>query len=269
MQDQYVGDVGDFGKYGLLRRLCGMTGSDGRSALSLGVVWYLMPNGGGNDGKHQSYLAPPLNNRNRECFRKCDDHLYDTLDDIVYHGLYPKVQRQRRTVRAVQDSNILPGAVFYDDLLVVDGRPVDRKAWAKAGVERTDDCDVIFVDPDNGLEPASGPSRKHVAFSEIAEFMRQRKSRQAKSLVVYHHLHHSASADEQIRSRTRDLQRCLGTSHVISLRYRRGSPRAYFILPNGREDLFNERVEAFLNDSWGQEKLRGRPHFQPVSEAQR
>ncbi len=269
MQDQYVGDVGDFGKYGLLRHLCGVREGVEGPILSLGVVWYLMPNGGGNDGKHLGYLAPPPKNRDRECFRKCDEQLYDALYDIVYDGFYPDVQRERRKVRAVQDCNILPEAVFYDDSLVVNGRPVDRKAWAKAAVERTDDCDVIFVDPDNGLEPASGPSPKHVAFGELAEFMRQRKSRDAKSLVVYHHLHHSASADEQIRSRRRELERCLGTSHVISLRYRRGSPRAYFIVPNGREDLFNERIEAFLNDSWGQEKLRGRPHFQPVSEAQR
>jgi hypothetical protein len=268
MQDQYVGDVGDFGKYGLLRHLCGLREGVGGPALLLGVVWYLMPNGRGNDGKHLSYLAPPLNNPNRECFTKCDDQLYDALDDIVYHGSYPEIHRERRTVRAVQDSNILPGAVFYDDPLVVDGRLVDRQAWAKAAVERTNDCDVIFVDPDNGLEPPSGPSPKHVAFGELVEYIREGKGRQAKSLVVYHHLGHSASADEQIGSRAIDLGRCFGTSHVIGLRYRRGSPRAFFIVSNGREDLFNHRIEAFLNSPWGQEKLRGRPHFQLVPEAQ-
>lgn len=36
MQDRYVGDIGDFGKYGLLRALCAHD-------LSLGVVWYLVP----------------------------------------------------------------------------------------------------------------------------------------------------------------------------------------------------------------------------------
>ena len=42
MQDRYVGDIGDFGKYGLLRALCGRD-------LYLGVVWYLIPDEGGLD----------------------------------------------------------------------------------------------------------------------------------------------------------------------------------------------------------------------------
>ena len=36
MQNQYVGDIGDFGKYGLLRAISG-------DPLRLGVVWYLFP----------------------------------------------------------------------------------------------------------------------------------------------------------------------------------------------------------------------------------
>ena len=39
MQNKYVGDVGDFGKYGLLRRLACPEFTE--SPLSLGVIWYL------------------------------------------------------------------------------------------------------------------------------------------------------------------------------------------------------------------------------------
>ena len=38
MQDRYVGDVGDFGKYGLLGSLCGK--DEYGAALRLGVLWY-------------------------------------------------------------------------------------------------------------------------------------------------------------------------------------------------------------------------------------
>ncbi len=49
MQDRYVGDVGDFGKYGLLRALSGPFKSE--AVLSLGMVWYLVPDqGNGGDG---------------------------------------------------------------------------------------------------------------------------------------------------------------------------------------------------------------------------
>ena len=43
MQNRYVGDLGDFGKYGLLRALCVPGDALGGPELSLGIVWYLVP----------------------------------------------------------------------------------------------------------------------------------------------------------------------------------------------------------------------------------
>ena len=41
MQDPYVGDVGDLGKHGLLRRLSGLTDPDGPEPhYKIGLVWY-------------------------------------------------------------------------------------------------------------------------------------------------------------------------------------------------------------------------------------
>jgi hypothetical protein len=51
MQNRYVGDVGDFAKYGLLRQL---TMDD---QLHLGVIWYLFDDETHNsDGRHVTYL---------------------------------------------------------------------------------------------------------------------------------------------------------------------------------------------------------------------
>jgi len=72
MQHRYFGDVGDFGKYGLLRVLSGLGADPG---LKLGVVWYLFPDETHNaDGKHISYLQ-----RNDPFYRECDEELYDRL----------------------------------------------------------------------------------------------------------------------------------------------------------------------------------------------
>ena len=49
MKDQYVGDIGDYGKYGLLRYLNGC-------GLKIGVNWYLTPDDGRSDGNHTEYL---------------------------------------------------------------------------------------------------------------------------------------------------------------------------------------------------------------------
>ena len=76
MQDRYTGDVGDFGKYGLLRALVGIHPAG--SSRSLGVVWYVTdaeiedvdPQG---DGRHLSYLEQPAR------FRECDPQLFSYI----------------------------------------------------------------------------------------------------------------------------------------------------------------------------------------------
>ena len=46
MQNQYVGDIGDFGKYGLLREIFGRPEvPESGCGLRLGVAWYLSPDG--------------------------------------------------------------------------------------------------------------------------------------------------------------------------------------------------------------------------------
>ena len=77
VQHHFVGDVGDFGKYGLLRALTG-TWPVAEPRLSLGVVWYLPADATGSaaDGQKLSYLSQP----NR--FRSCDPRLYDALGAV-------------------------------------------------------------------------------------------------------------------------------------------------------------------------------------------
>ncbi|MER2151846.1 MAG: hypothetical protein ABS900_09550 [Candidatus Limivicinus sp.] len=59
MQNRYTGDIGDFGKMGLLRSLQ-------ETGLSIGVNWYLVPNESHNeDGRYVQYLEDPA-------FRGCD-----------------------------------------------------------------------------------------------------------------------------------------------------------------------------------------------------
>lgn len=49
MKNQYVGDIGDYGKYGLLKYLA-------LRDIIIGVNWYLTENDDSNDGKHIAYL---------------------------------------------------------------------------------------------------------------------------------------------------------------------------------------------------------------------
>ena len=49
MKNQYLGDIGDYGKYGLLRFLAS-------KGIQIGVNWYLTKNDNSNDGKFKKYL---------------------------------------------------------------------------------------------------------------------------------------------------------------------------------------------------------------------
>ena len=124
MQDRYTGDVGDFGKYGLLRAIAlpEVIGMGGPS-LKLGVLWYPQPNEGHNqDGKHVSYLSL----RKRQDYRICDPHLYDCLARIVN-------ERKRRAVSEVEKSNILGADARFFSEGCSSGPRAKRTEWhAKA-----------------------------------------------------------------------------------------------------------------------------------------
>ncbi len=103
MQDRYVGDIGDFAKFGLLRAI-----SKGRN---LGVAWYLHPDSGPlGDGRHTQYL------NQREKWRRIDCELFDNLKQVV--------DLKQRSVTEVQQCRILGNAVFADELLDLENVPV-------------------------------------------------------------------------------------------------------------------------------------------------
>ena len=115
MQNRYVGDLGDFGKFGLLRALCANTDTGIPRPLTLGVVWYLVPDEGHNsDGKFTQFLDPTA--QNQQNFRFCDPTLYDALRDIV--------ESNARSVTSVRNAGVLPpGTKYHETPLSFAGDP--------------------------------------------------------------------------------------------------------------------------------------------------
>lgn len=173
MQDRYVGDVGDFVKYGLLRAI--------RGAKSLGVAWYLHPDAGPpGDGRHITYLQHP-----RE-WRELDPELFDALREVTDRGA------NRRSVANIQRSGILGDAAFAADRLdVCEVKPPDRKRWRHSWFDRIKcqlvDCALVFADPDNGLVPDDCflPTRK-VSAKRIP-IVEAKALAEGRTAVIYHH----------------------------------------------------------------------------------
>ena len=181
MRDKYVGDIGDFAKYGLLRAV-----GQGRR---LGVAWYLCANPerpDTGDGRHTGYLRDPGQ------WRRLDCDLFDTLKGLV--------DENRRSVSAIRKSGILGDAAFAEK--PVDAafarEPIDarvpvrerenwRRQWFDGVLDRLYACDLVFVDPDNGLctDERLNPRRKESAKRiPVSEVMRLAAGR---SVIVYHH----------------------------------------------------------------------------------
>lgn len=122
-----------------------------------------------------------------------------------------------------------------------------RNAWVRGTLEAVEGCDVVFVDPDNGLE--SGTKRheirgpKFVYLDELEPYLDR-----GQSLVVYHHLGRNTSVENQIRERLVQVNERLGGA--FALRYRRGPAKAFLVVPSdAHRELLTERARHLAQDA--------------------
>jgi hypothetical protein len=248
MRNNYVGDVGDYYKYALLRHLTGHKAEDDWRALVLGVVWYLYPDPcKANDGNHRSYLEEA----NRARFEPLDPELYASMAAFCDPAL--------RTVEEVARRGILPpGTSFFAEELSFSGFArgtpsaiqeiiAHRNAWIARAMEATRGADLIFADPDNGLEVASvaihrNRGAKFAFFSELAPFWER-----GQSLILYQHRDRSA-ADEQAEKRKAELREKLPGAAFVEVIYfpAFGGGRMFFIAAQpAHAKILRSRLDSF------------------------
>jgi hypothetical protein len=230
MRDNYVGDVGDFYKYSLLRRITGHT-DPSAPKQRLGVVWYLYPDPcKETDGLHLDYLSE----QKRDKFRPQDPELYDALAQLI--------QDDARSVQEVERRAILPADTrFYATPLsfagqekgtkaAIEQRNTYRQQWLEDALKATEGCDMVFFDPDNGLEVKStafhhDKGAKFTFYRELLPFWER-----GQSLVIYQHKNMHESAEMQIRNRTAELKAHLpGAVNVEHMYYPSYGGRIFFM----------------------------------------
>ena len=259
MQDRYTGDVGDFGKYGMLRQLCGLR--DENAQLKLGVVWYrpnpeLIAAESVHDGRHIAYLCPKQENvgeKQKREYRCCDPPLYDKLREIV--------KRDDRRIKAVEETDLLgPDTVFYGHQIPNPGerarggdRVRDRRRWTEGALQKTENCDVVFLDPDNGLEPKSVSiarkmAPKYTYLEEVSKWVERRQS-----VVIYHHLSRGGTHAEQIARWLKRLGQRFEPADIFALHFRRGTSRAFFVLATAEHaSVLRKRAQALVASPWSE-----------------
>ncbi|MCX8568792.1 hypothetical protein [Aminobacter sp. MET-1] len=165
MKEQYVGDINDYRKYALLRAL------SAEGANRVGVCWMLTPSDGSSDGNKLGYLEQT------DRYRHFDAELFDIL-------AHAASEPDRRRLQVIEDNNTIPGSAYFNDLLADD--LAGRRIFMDGCLADFLGADLVFFDPDNGVETTLPKGRKnsskYIYLEELASFYET-----GKSLLVYQH----------------------------------------------------------------------------------
>jgi len=213
MQNRYVRDIGDYVKLALLRALA--------PGYHTGVAWWLFPDEKHNgDGRHIGYLENPTK------WRSYDPELYDGLRNIVASG--------ERQVSALEKANFLADASFANETMPTKGTAAERRmartAWLYRVKNTLSGCDLVFLDPDNGLETNSFTlgavsAGKSVSLEQLGVLNEPKRT-----LVVYHHQTRRIGGHVAEIGYWADRLRQAGFQTVDAVRASPFSQRAFFIL---------------------------------------
>ena len=229
MQNRYAGDIGDYGKFGMLRALA----SEG---FSIGVNWYLVDTPARelsvNDG---GKLIP-------EKLAEVDSELAKALSAIS--------RSSERSVRSLEKANLIPGAIYYSDVVPVE----DRAVWHTHALDTLTGADLVFLDPDNGLLVKSVGKRsakapKYTFYEEVADYIAR-----GQSVVVYNHrsrkkpdVYFGEICEKLVAAVPR-------ASNITAITFPKGSVRDYFAICANPEHAMRIRktFDALANGTWGQ-----------------
>jgi hypothetical protein len=161
------------------------------------------------DGRRREYLT-----QGRQ-YRDCDPELFDWLQQTVG-------SEQCRQTAKIESSGLLGRAVFQSGILT-DGQS-QRNAYFTEGVGLFAGCDIVFFDPDNGMEikstrPGRKGSCKFLLWNEVVQAFGA-----GSSVLVYQHFPREkrdtyiARMAEELRQRTDATTICsYRTPHVLFL----------------------------------------------------
>lgn len=191
MKNQYFGDEKDYLKYGLLRVIMRSSG------LRIGVVWMLTPNQPNREGELRTYLT----SAQRLLWEHHDPELYEQLGKVT-----------ERNVVLAQEWNLIPGASYDPELIPGDAQA--RAVVFQRFFERLKDCEILFFDPDNGLETQSiahgiKRSPQHLYWDEVMQAYTQHHC----SLLIFQHFPRRVRA-EYLAERAQELAQHLGIERV-------------------------------------------------------
>lgn len=226
MKNQYFGDINDYRKYGLLRALTG------QGTLNSMICWMLTEDDDRVDGGKLDYLLKP------DTWRGYDEELFDALREAV-------VVKHDRSVRVAKEKDIIPGAIYYENLLTDD--KIERAEYFAQFIQEAHGMDLYFFDPDNGMEVPAVPvgrknSSKYLYWQELKGIHEK-----GASVLIYQHFPRE-KRDAFIARMVAEFQKRTAFEEIISFR----TPHVVFFLLalEKHRDVFNAATQHLV-DRWG------------------
>lgn len=240
MQNRYTGDIGDFGKFLLLKQLF--------STQQIATVWYLYPDEThNNDGSHR------VEEGNTNLYRRC--HALDPQMADLFHQIH---QRDSRSIVLFEELCLLENGHYFTQCVLGDGESY-RTHWLECALEfiRSKSCSVVCLDPDNGIEPTSMnklsifKQGKYATYTEIELFFTLEC---VDHLVIYQHFHRQQSHEMQMKEAKVKFEKLYkGRAEVTIIRHNPVQARFYIIvskIPLDRSSIDSLRDIDYANKAF-------------------
>ncbi len=242
MQDRYVADVGDFGKFQLFRYLFNHDESP-LNGKALSQIWFMHKGEGeeNNDGRHIDYFERMMG-----------------TDEYLEHSLLDVIMRDKREVTELENLKLLKNAKFFYE--EVPKALEDRYLWLNMALTFSSKSQIVAVAPDNGMALKCNRVKKcfdlltlekhysqkvqphkYIFADEVSYFYRLPY---LEICIVYQHLSRCFPHDEQIHSLKHSLQKTY--PHVLAAKHKPYSPRVFFFL--SKSQVIHESLELRLQD---------------------
>ena len=229
MKNQYVGDIGDYGKYGLLRFLAS-------NGIKIGVNWYLTEDDGSTDGKFVNYLTEGKG-------KDRDPELFEALRNIT--------SCNEKTIRMCEE--LIPNAVYYREKVPVHKDPeaqrINRRLWFNNSTLFLREAELVFADPDNGMlsekKTAGNKGAEKYILPEEAKLYYE----SGRDVVYYCHKgRRKQAAWEETKTQ---MKMVLPDSQLLVLTYHRGTQRSYiFVIHPDHYSEYEKLLFEFRQTKW-------------------
>jgi hypothetical protein len=233
MRDEYVGDIGDFGKYILLNKLSELCGGNTR----IGINWYY------NDRPSGAFRYLSAMNANK--YGPSAKALFDVLKRLV--------DADKEKLSKIENSSALPKSfIYYRESI-----PVTRNArarWFQNSMDRLKEANVVFLDPDNGIPYYAKPDKdwipniglntaRAVQYAYMEEIKKYYDRGQ--SVIVYNHRDMQPVA--QYMAKFVLLKRFVGLQNSMPiLRFKKFRVRDYLLIPQKLHEGLFQKLSADL-----------------------